>query len=97
MTLLLAFLLAITLAAAAGLLKCRATLVAQNADLRQALTDCVTILTRVDTSEGVCMCGDSMGAHSSPMSCGHSPVDAGDYYAANVLAAAHDVLEEPLA
>jgi len=47
-------------------------------ELLEALDE---ILDRADTSEGYCCCGDSMDNHASPMTCGHSPVDAGDYYA----------------
>ena len=32
-------------------------------------------------ASGVCCCGDSMDGHASPMSCGHSPCDSGEYYA----------------
>lgn len=28
---------------------------------------------------GVCCCGESMEGHSSPMECGHSPVDQWDH------------------
>lgn len=30
-------------------------------------------------SSGVCYCGDSMENHPSPITCGHTPVDAWDY------------------
>ena len=30
-------------------------------------------------SSGVCCCGESMENHSSPLNCGHSPVDMWDY------------------
>lgn len=30
-------------------------------------------------SSGVCCCGDDMKNHSSPMVCGHSPVDMWDH------------------
>lgn len=48
---------------------------------RELLEALVEILDRADTSEGYCCCGDSMQNHPSPMYCGHSPVDAGVYYA----------------
>lgn len=61
-------------------------------DLFAALGACVVSLERAKTEEGVCCCGDSMDRHSDPMSCGHSPVDMGDYYASNALAAARAAL-----
>lgn len=30
--------------------------------------------------DDVCMCGDSMKNHDSPLSCGHVPVSMADYY-----------------
>ena len=60
----------------------------------KALGACIASLERADTSEGVCCCGDDMKTHSDPMSCGHSPVDMGDYYAQSALEAAHAILKE---
>lgn len=48
---------------------------------RELLQSLAEMLDRADTSEGYCCCGDSMQNHPSPMYCGHSPVDMGDYYA----------------
>ena len=62
--------------------------------LREALEACVASLERVDTAEGVCCCGDSMDRHSDPMSCGHSPVDMGDYYAGQALESARAALAQ---
>lgn len=62
--------------------------------LRGALEACVASLERADTEEGVCCCGDSMDRHSDPMSCGHSPVDMGDYYAGQALKSARAALTE---
>ena len=64
----------------------------REARLRAALEACVASLERVDTAEGVCCCGDSMDRHSDPMSCGHSPVDMGDYYAGQALESARAAL-----
>ena len=69
-----------------------ATLRAQVERLTGALEACVASLERVDTAEGVCCCGDSMDRHSDPMSCGHSPVDMGDYYAGQALESARAAL-----
>ena len=43
-------------------------------------------------SSGVCCCGDSMEGHSSPMACGHSPVDMWDYHSGELLEAYPDDL-----
>lgn len=40
---------------------------------------------RLDPTEGYCCCGDDMQRHADPMSCGHSPVDAGSYYHGQTL------------
>ena len=64
----------------------------REAALTKALEACVASLERVDTAEGVCCCGDSMDRHSDPMSCGHSPVDMGDYYAGQALESARAAL-----
>lgn len=54
-------------------------------ELRAALGACVASLERADTSEGVCMCGDSMTNHADPMHAGHSPDDMGDHYASDAI------------
>ncbi len=80
---------------ARALLDARAELAAaqqREAALTKALEACVASLERVDTKEGVCCCGDSMDRHSDPMSCGHSPVDMGDYYAGQALESARAAL-----
>lgn len=41
-------------------------------------------------STGVCCCGESMEGHSSPMSCGHTPVDLWDHSVISVLSATPD-------
>lgn len=66
----------------------------REAALTKALEACVASLERVDTAEGVCCCGDSMDRHSDPMSCGHSPVDMGDYYAGQALESARTALAQ---
>lgn len=45
----------------------------------------IEIITRCEVSEGVCCCGDVMDNHPEPMACGHSPVDHGQYVAAQWL------------
>ena len=51
------------------------------AEAKKALDSAYKMLERGDFSEGYCCCGDSMDHHESPMYCGHSPVDMGEYYA----------------
>jgi hypothetical protein len=48
--------------------------------LVEALEGLLDTVSRLDICEGVCCCGDDMERHSDPMSCGHVPVDAGEYY-----------------
>jgi hypothetical protein len=52
-----------------------------NARLREALETCLTTMERADFADGWCCCGDNMLNHPSPMNCGHSPVDMGEYHA----------------
>jgi len=47
--------------------------------LRALVENAEAILINCDVSTGVCCCGDAMDGHASPMSCGHSPVDMGEY------------------
>jgi hypothetical protein len=54
---------------------------ADNARLREALETCLTTMERADFADGWCCCGDAMLNHSSPMDCGHAPVDIAEYHA----------------
>ena len=56
-------------------------LTADNARLREALETCLTTMERADFADGWCCCGDAMLNHSSPMDCGHTPVDIAEYHA----------------
>ena len=47
-------------------------------------------IARAQVSSGVCCCGEPMDGHSSPMSCGHSPVDTWDYAVGKLLDAQPD-------
>jgi hypothetical protein len=53
----------------------------REAALREALETCLTTMERADFADGWCCCGDDMLNHPSPMDCGHSPVDMGEYHA----------------
>ena len=46
--------------------------------LREALNAWIGIASNCSIESGVCGCGESMENHSSPMMCGHSPVDMAD-------------------
>jgi hypothetical protein len=63
-----------------------ARLIAAAPELFAAVKALLASLERADTSEGACCCGDSMEAHG--LGSGHSPVDAGDYFAGQAIAAA---------
>ena len=62
------------------------------AGLEAALRACVAAIEHADMADGVCCCGDDMLYHSSPMSCGHTPTDLGEYNAAMVVAVAEKAL-----
>ena len=47
-------------------------------------------IARAQVSSGVCCCGEPMDGHSSPMSCGHSPVDMWDHAVEKLLHAPSD-------
>jgi hypothetical protein len=57
-------------------------------DLLAALEGALASLEHADLADGVCCCGDNMEGHSDPMSCGHAPVDMGDYYGSRAITAA---------
>lgn len=42
-------------------------------------------IARAQVSSGVCCCGEPIDGHSSPMSCGHSPVDMWDHAVRKLL------------
>ena len=48
-------------------------------------------------STGVCCCGESMEGHSSPMNCGHTPVDLWDHSVISVLSTTPDQALEQFA
>lgn len=62
----------------------RAALIVRAVNNHDALVAQAEVIERADMAMGVCCCGDEMANHSSPMNCGHSPVDAGDYSASLV-------------
>jgi hypothetical protein len=69
-------------------------LTADNTQLREALKACIASIEHANMSDGVCCCGDEMENHESPMFCGHSPVDMGEYHASLALKKARAALKE---
>ena len=61
--------------------------------LEAALRGLLSTVERLNISEGVCCCGDDMATHAEPMSCGHTPVDAGHYHHGNAIQQARDAIE----
>ena len=54
---------------------------AERDQLREALDGLLTSVEHADFADGWCCCGDDMLHHQSPMDCGHTPVDMGEYHA----------------
>jgi len=46
---------------------------------RELVEQAEAIFRNCSVSDGTCCCGSSMSNHESPMHCGHSPYDAGEY------------------
>lgn len=47
-------------------------------------------IARAPVSSGVCCCGEAIDRHSSPMICGHSPVDLWDHSVEQILSTTPD-------
>lgn len=60
-----------------------------NATMLAALDALVNTMEHCSVTTGYCMCGDDMSRHPDPMTCGHSPVDMGQYQADHAYKAAH--------
>ena len=54
-------------------------------------------IARAPVSSGVCCCGEAIDGHSSPMSCGHSPVDLWDHSVEQILSTTPDQALEQFA
>jgi hypothetical protein len=54
---------------------------ARIAELEALVSRGRAIMENCSVTTGVCCCGDDMEKHTSPMDCGHSPVDNGTYTA----------------
>ena len=58
---------------------------AVNTELLEIAESVQGMISNCDVSSGICCCGDSMENHASPMSCGHTPRDSGEYAASSLL------------
>ena len=61
--------------------------------LREALDGLLTSVEHADFADGWCCCGDDMLHHQSPMDCGHTPVDMGEYHASLAIEKARAALK----
>lgn len=65
---------------------------ADNKRLREALETCLATMERADFADGLCCCGGDTLHHKSPMDCGHTPVDMGEYHASLAIKKARAAL-----
>ena len=65
----------------------------REAALREALDGLLTSVEHADFEDGWCCCGDDMLHHQSPMDCGHTPVDMGEYHASLAIKKARAALK----
>ena len=65
----------------------------REAALRAALDGLLTLVEHANFEEGWCCCGDDMLHHQSPMDCGHTPVDMGEYHASLAIKEARAALK----
>ena len=68
-------------------------LTAERDRLREALDGLLTSVEHADFADGWCCCGDDMLHHQSPMDCGHTPVDMGEYHASLAIKKARAALK----
>ena len=66
---------------------------AERDQLREALDGLLTSVEHADFADGWCCCGDDMLHHQSPMDCGHTPVDMGEYHASLAIKKARAALK----
>ena len=60
--------------------------------LYQLVQQALSIFENCSVSTDTCCCGDSMSSHSDAISCGHTPVDMGDYQSSLWLSKARGIL-----
>lgn len=65
-------------------------------DLETWVTDTMQGLESISYHSGCCMCGDAMEGHASAITCGHSPVDSGEYYLSELSKEAAKLLAKPM-
>lgn len=78
-----------TILAASALRRC--------VELETWIAETMQSLEGFPVSSGVCMCGDEMEGHAGVLTCGHSPVDSGDYYLSELTKQAAQLLAKPMA
>lgn len=61
-----------------------------NAELLEALESAIELIRHGSFAEGCCMCGSPVDSHG--IGDGHSPVDAGEYYAGQVVENSVDII-----
>lgn len=64
-----------------------------NEKLRGLLREARELMERGDFRDGYCMCGSAVDTHT--LGDGHSPCDAGEYYASQVIERIDDTLSPP--
>lgn len=67
---------------------------AEHDQLFQLVQRAITIFENCSVSTDTCCCGDSMSSHGDAISCGHTPVDMGDYQSSLWLSEARGILKE---
>lgn len=67
-----------------------------NVNLREAAENALDFLENAPVSfeSGVCCCGENMENHSSPVFCGHTPVDQGTYVVHGLIDQLRKALKE---
>ncbi len=66
----------------------------QQDQLKNLVEGFCEIMEHCSVSNGMCCCGDDMKNHESPMNCGHSPRDEGEYRSTQLYERAKKLLEE---
>lgn len=61
--------------------------------LYQLVQQALSIFENCSVSTDACCCGDSMSSHCDAISCGHTPVDMGDYQSSLWLSEARGILK----
>ena len=68
-------------------------LITERDQMLQLVQRAITIFENCSVSTDACCCGDSMSSHGDAISCGHTPVDMGDYQSSLWLSEARGILK----